>query len=222
MADDYVSFENALRELALTAEQLKRLVSEGEIRAIRGEQNSMKFRREEIERLKQDTGKTIQYTEPSADTLTDDLLFDESNDLDVSDEGMATAQISSGDTFVAKDKGAKPGPKGPPPSAKGGAQKASPKAAAKPAAKPAAQAPPAAAAASATSQMRRTTGRSTRVTAAHAELAATGIGVGMVIATILTAMLMIFIALVLKDTAEDKPRVMQDFGAYCFETFAKK
>ena len=220
MADDYVSFENALRELALTAEQLKRLVSEGEIRAIRGEQNSMKFRREEIERLKQDTGKTIQYTEPSADTLTDDLLFDESNDLDVSDEGMATAQISSGDTFVAKDKGAKPGPKGPPPSAKGGAQKPPAKAAAKPAAKPAAQAQPAAA--SATSQMRRTTGRSTRVTAAHAELAATGIGVGMVVATILTAMLMIFIALVLKDTAEDKPRVMQDFGAYCFETFAKK
>ena len=217
MADDYVSFENALRELALTAEQLKRLVSEGEIRAIRGEQNSMKFRREEIERLKQDTGKTIQYTEPSADTLTDDLLFDESNDLDVSDEGMATAQISSGDTFVAKDKGAKPGPKSPPPSAKGGAQKPSPKAAAK----PAAQAPPAAAA-SATSQMRRTTGRSTRVTAAHAELAATGIGVGMVIATILTAMLMVFIALVLLDTAEDKPKVMQDFGAYCFETFAKK
>ena len=220
MADDYVSFENALRELALTAEQLKRLVSEGEIRAIRGEQNSMKFRREEIERLKQDTGKTIQYTEPSADTLTDDLLFDESNDLDVSDEGMATAQISSGDTFVAKDKGAKSGPKGPPPSAKGGAQKPPAKAAAKPAAKPAAQAQPAAA--SATSQMRRTTGRSTRVTAAHAELAATGIGVGMVVATILTAMLMIFIALVLKDTAEDKPRVMQDFGAYCFETFAKK
>ncbi len=216
MADDYVSFENALRELALTAEQLKRLVSEGEVRAIRGEQNSMKFRREEIERLKQDTGKTIQYTEPSADTLTDDLLFDESNDLDVSDEGMATAQISSGDTFVAKDKGAKPGPKGPPPSAKGGAAKP----AAKPAAKAAAQPP--AAAASATSQMRRTTGRSTRVTAAHAELAATGIGVGMVIATILTAMLMVFIALVLKDAAEDKPKVMQDFGAYCFETFAKK
>ncbi len=216
MADDYVSFENALRELALTAEQLKRLVSEGEVRAIRGEQNSMKFRREEIERLKQDTGKTIQYTEPSADTLTDDLLFDESNDLDVSDEGMATAQISSGDTFVAKDKGAKPGPKGPPSSAKGGAAKP----AAKPAAKAAAQPP--AAAASATSQMRRTTGRSTRVTAAHAELAATGIGVGMVIATILTAMLMVFIALVLKDAAEDKPKVMQDFGAYCFETFAKK
>ncbi len=102
MADDYVSFENALRELALTAEQLKRLVSEGEIRAIRGEQNSMKFRREEIERLKQDTGKTIQYTEPSADTLTDDLLFDESNDLDVSDEGMATARSPYGDGKAAQ------------------------------------------------------------------------------------------------------------------------
>jgi hypothetical protein len=213
VADDYVSFENALRELALTAEQLKRLVSEGEIRAIRGEQNSMKFRREEIERLKQDTGKTIQYTEPSADTLTDDLLFDESNDLDVSDEGMATAQISSGDTFVAKDKGAKPAPKGGSPAKPAGKPA--------PAAKPAAKAAPAAAAQT-NSQMRRTTGRSTRVTAAHAELAATGIGVGMVVATVFTAMLMIFISLVLLDTREDTPKVLNDFGKYCFETFAQK
>jgi len=35
--EEYVSFENALRELQITADQLKRLVSEGEIRAIRGE-----------------------------------------------------------------------------------------------------------------------------------------------------------------------------------------
>ena len=37
MADEeYVSFENALRDLQISADQLKRLVSEGEIRAIRG------------------------------------------------------------------------------------------------------------------------------------------------------------------------------------------
>jgi uncharacterized membrane protein (UPF0136 family) len=70
--------------------------------------------------------------------------------------------------------------------------------------------------------MRRTTGRSTRVTAAHAELAATGIGVGMVVATVFTAMLMIFISLVLLDTREDTPKVLNDFGKYCFETFAQK
>ena len=101
--EDFVNFENALRELKLNEDQLKRLVSEGEIRAIRGENNSMKFRKEEIERLKQDTGKTIQYTEESSDTLTDDLLFDEADDLDVDEEGMATAQISSDDTFVGDD-----------------------------------------------------------------------------------------------------------------------
>jgi hypothetical protein len=208
VADDYVSFESALKELQLTAEQLKRLVSEGEVRAIRGEQNSMKFRREEIERLKQDTGKTIQYSEPSADTLTDDLLFDESNDLDVSDEGMATAQISGGDTIVSKNKGgAQKGGKAPPP-------KPAPKASAKPA--PAADS-------SSNTQVRRTTGRSTRMTAVHAELAATGIGVGMVVSTILTAVVLIYCSLVVLDTAKDKPSsAMEGFGKYCLETFAKK
>ena len=102
---EFVNFENALNELKLSEDQLKRLVSEGEIRAIRGENNTMKFRKEEIERLKQDTGKTIQYTEESSDTLTDDLLFDEADDLDVDEEGMATAQISSEDTFVGDDTG---------------------------------------------------------------------------------------------------------------------
>ena len=214
VADDYVSFEGALKELALTAEQLKRLVSEGEIRAIRGEQNSMKFRREEIERLKQDTGKTIQYTEPAADTLSDDLLFDESNDLDVSDEGMATAQISSGDTFVAKDK----------PAPKGGAK---PPAKPAPAAKGPAKAPPAktetksaAASSSATSQVRRTTGRSTRVMQAHAEVAATGIGVGMVVTSILTSVLLIYVSLVLLDARHDQPSsAMQGIADFCLEKF---
>jgi len=35
--EECVSFENALRELQISADQLKRLVSEGEIRAIRGD-----------------------------------------------------------------------------------------------------------------------------------------------------------------------------------------
>lgn len=212
MADDYVTFENALRELQLTAEQLKRLVSEGEVRAIRGEQNTMKFRREEIERLKQDTGKTIQYTEPSADTLTDDLLFDESNDLDVADEGMATAQIKSGDTIPAKEK---PGAKG------GAAPKGGTPAAKKPA--PAAAKPAPTPASSATSQVRRTTGRSTRITAAHAQLEATGIGVGMVVTSVFTAMLLIYVSLVLLDIPKDKPSsVTAGIANYSLETFKNK
>ena len=105
MAMEYYSFDKVLTELQMEEDELKRLVSEGEIRAIRGENNTMMFRKEEIERLKQDTGKTIQYTEESSDTLTDDLLFDEADDLDVDEEGMATAQISSEDTFVGDDTG---------------------------------------------------------------------------------------------------------------------
>jgi hypothetical protein len=217
VADDYVTFESALKELQLTAEQLKRLVSEGEVRAIRGEQNTMKFRREEIERLKQDTGKTIQYTEPSADTLTDDLLFDESNDLDVSDEGMATAQIKSGDTIPAKDKpAAKPaGRASPPPPAKKPAPVA---------AKPAAAA--AAAPSGSTSSIRRTTGRSasaaSRPSATQTEAQATGIGVGMVITTICTAMLMIFVSLVLLDTPKDRASsATQGFGEFAYTQFGK-
>ena len=93
MADEeYVSFENALRDLQITADQLKRLVSEGEIRAIRGEHNTMRFRKDEIDRLKQDTGKTLQFTEASSETLTDDLLFDEADDKDA-EEGASTVQM---------------------------------------------------------------------------------------------------------------------------------
>jgi len=166
---DFVNFENAMRELKLSEDQLKRLVSEGEIRAIRGDNNTMKFRKDEIDRLKQDTGKTIQYTEESSDTLTDDLLFDEADDLDVDEEGMATAQISSDDTFVGDDTGMTTAPldTGSPrvqtrvgPSPTGGGR-------------------------SSTATVRRTTGRSTRMRQSAMELEATGIGMGV------TAMLLV-------------------------------
>ncbi len=51
MADDFYSFEKTLRELGLTEEQLKKAVSEGEIRAFRDE-SSMKFKKEDIDRHK--------------------------------------------------------------------------------------------------------------------------------------------------------------------------
>lgn len=99
--EEFVSLEKALKELRLKDEELKRLVSEGEIRAFR-DADKMKFKREDIEKLKQDTGKTIQFQDESSDTLTDDLLFDEEvEDLELDDEiGMATAPISSDETFV--------------------------------------------------------------------------------------------------------------------------
>jgi hypothetical protein len=201
---DFVNFENAMRELKLSEDQLKRLVSEGEIRAIRGDNNTMKFRKEEIERLKQDTGKTIRYTEESSDTLTDDLLFDEADELDVGDEGMATAQISSEDTFVGDDTGmtttpltpatpvrvAKGGPKGKP----------APKATPKPAK---AARTPTGGARQSTTTVRRTTGRSTRIRQTALEEKASGIGMGVTALLVVTFIVSAYGLLLWKDIAKN-------------------
>ena len=175
--DEYVDFQKALDELNLSEEELKKLVSEGDIRAIRGEHNMMKFRREEIERLKQDTGKTIQYTEDSSDTLTDDLLFDEEDELDVEDEGMATAQISSSETFV-EERGA-PAPA-------------------------ASTSRPAAVSGGATASVRRTTGRSTRIRQSTAEVEASGIGMGMTALLVASFLVGLYAACVWYDIASNK------------------
>jgi len=240
VADDYVNFENALKELKLTAEQLKRLVSEGEIRAIRGDNNSMKFRREEIERLKQDTGKTIQYTEESSDTLTDDLLFDEASDLEVDEEGMQTAQISSDDTFVGDDvgmttapikggkaappkgpvkpvtKGGKGGGKTPPPPPRPAKTQAAPIAAARP---PSSGGQSRAAA---TQSVRRTTGRSTRMRQTSALEAATGVSTWVVAILILGFIVAAYGLLVWWDIANDRvSSPVQPLADWAFDTFAK-
>jgi hypothetical protein len=182
--EEYVSFENALRELQISADQLKRLVSEGEIRAIRGEHNTMRFRKDEIDRLKQDTGKTLQFTEASSETLTDDLLFDEADDKDA-EEGASTVQM--------KPSAAAPKP----------APKPSPKAVAKPTPAPAAR--PASPKPSPESRpvtpIRRTTSRSApKVVVADPS----GIGMGSVIALVACALVMLFTTFVLLDIAEDK------------------
>jgi len=103
--DRFFSFERALRELKLKEDELKRLVSEGEIRAFRDE-DKMKFRREDIERLKKKADKPDFSKGPSdasADTLADDLVFEE-EELSLGDDepGMQTAPISE-DTLVDDD-----------------------------------------------------------------------------------------------------------------------
>lgn len=208
--DDFISFENALNELRLSEDQLKRLVSEGEIRAIRGDQNTMRFRREEIERLKQDTGKTIQYTEESSDTLTDDLLFDESDDLQVEDEGMATAQISSEDTFIADDTGMTTAPIKPTAvtptgrGTRGGRAAKGPKTGktAKAAAQPAPRKSATTSARSA-SGVTRTTGRSTRIRTVSAEQSASGINMGMTAVLIIAFLIGCYALMVWWDIAND-------------------
>ncbi len=85
--DDFLSFEKALRELKMRSEELKKLVSEGEIRAFR-DGDSMKFRRDDVAAL---TTKAQGDAELSfADSLEDDT-------------GMVTEQISDEDTLLAED-----------------------------------------------------------------------------------------------------------------------
>jgi len=86
-SDDFLSFEKALRELQMRSEELKKLVSEGEIRAYR-DGDSMKFRADDIQSLNsQNEGETkLSF----ADSLEDDT-------------GMVTEEISDEDTLLAED-----------------------------------------------------------------------------------------------------------------------
>jgi hypothetical protein len=85
--EDFLSFEKALRELKLRSEELKKLVSEGEIRAFR-DGDSMKFRREDVVAL---AAKSKGEEELAfADSLEDDT-------------GMVTEQLSADDTLLAEE-----------------------------------------------------------------------------------------------------------------------
>ncbi len=84
--DDFVPFDKALRDLQMRSEELKKLVSEGEIRAFR-DGDSMKFRSEDIAAL---GGKGGDDELSFADSLEDDT-------------GMVTEQLSAEDTLLADD-----------------------------------------------------------------------------------------------------------------------
>ncbi|MDG1490447.1 MAG: hypothetical protein P8R43_01060 [Planctomycetota bacterium] len=81
MADDFYSFDEALDELKLKEEELKRLVSEGEIRAFR-KGDTMKLRRADVENLR---------AELDVDVV-EELVFEDDSDLD-GDTGMATQEL---------------------------------------------------------------------------------------------------------------------------------
>lgn len=74
MAMEYYSFEKVLNELQMDEDELKRLVSEGQIRAFR-DQNRMKFRQDDIESLKKgkQTEPTIILPDGAAGELEGDL-----------------------------------------------------------------------------------------------------------------------------------------------------
>ena len=112
---EFYTFDEVVRQLKIDQNKLKRLVSEGEISAFR-EGDVMKFKKSEIDKLAQkgtgsETSETVlsEITledeapafEESGETLTDDLVFESSEDeVEISDSGMATEEISSQDTFI--------------------------------------------------------------------------------------------------------------------------
>lgn len=97
MAQDFFSFDEALGELNLREEELKRLVSEGEIRAFR-EGETMKLRRTDVESLKSELigGEVI-----DVGSAGDELVFED--DLGLEETGMATEEISDMDTLLEED-----------------------------------------------------------------------------------------------------------------------
>jgi len=93
--NEFFSFDEALDELRLKEEELKRLVSEGEIRAFRkGE--TMKLRRSDVEALRQElSGEVVDLGDG-----TEELVFED----DADDEaGMATQEIADVETIIEEN-----------------------------------------------------------------------------------------------------------------------
>lgn len=95
--EEFFSFDEALSELRLKEEELKRLVSEGDIRAFR-EGDTMKLRKGDVEALKSELtgGEVVDLGEPS-----EELVFEDDGLLD--EAGMATEEISEVDTIIEDD-----------------------------------------------------------------------------------------------------------------------
>lgn len=99
MAEDFYSFEKVLRELHIQEEELKKLVSEGEIRAFRDD-DKMKFKKEDIERFKTGSRSNLPTVEAPSGELTEELFGAEEEGAD--DVGMVTQQISDS-SFLEED-----------------------------------------------------------------------------------------------------------------------
>jgi len=90
---EFYSFDEALKQLRLKEEELKRLVSEGEIRAFR-EGGTMKLRRTDVETLRTELsgGEVVDLGD-----VKEELVFED----DVQGEaGMATQEISDVETIL--------------------------------------------------------------------------------------------------------------------------
>ena len=99
---EFLSFDEALRELRLKEEELKRLVSEGEIRAFR-DGETMKLRKADVENLRAELqgGEVVDLG-----GAAEELVFEDDTDLDA---GMATEEISEADTILEEEPAAEAG-----------------------------------------------------------------------------------------------------------------
>ncbi len=93
---EFMSFEDALKELRLKEEELKRLVSEGEIRAFR-EGDTMKLRKSDVQNLR---GELSGGEVVDLGGAGEELVFEDDSDLDA---GMATEEIAQADTILEED-----------------------------------------------------------------------------------------------------------------------
>ncbi len=96
-SEEFFNFDEAMRELNLKEEELKRLVSEGEIRAFR-EGDTMKLRRADVENLKNELlgGEVVDLGGAG-----EELVFED--DLPTQETGMATEAISDMDTLLEEE-----------------------------------------------------------------------------------------------------------------------
>jgi len=93
--DEFFSFDEALDELRLKEEELKRLVSEGEIRAFR-KGDTMKLRKADVENLRTELsgGEVVDLGD-----ATEELVFEDDTDLE-DEAGMATQEIADVETII--------------------------------------------------------------------------------------------------------------------------
>jgi len=95
--EEFFSFNEALDQLRLKEEELKRLVSEGEIRAFR-EGDTMRLRREDVETLRGELqgGDVVDLEDAGEDMIFEDVVSPE-------EAGMATEEITDMDTLLDDD-----------------------------------------------------------------------------------------------------------------------
>jgi excisionase family DNA binding protein len=93
VAEEYIPFEDALRRLELQDAQLKRLISENEIKAYRDGER-MKLKRDDVERLRS------RLVGDVGGGQTEELVFE---DDEMGEEpGMATVPLTEAETIVER------------------------------------------------------------------------------------------------------------------------